>query len=432
MRRLWAWPANFVRFLAISAVIGGALAVYSAHWLIAWFLPRRKARRAKLRGVLLRWGMTTLGATFIKLGQVLSTRPDLLPQETIDELKKLQDQCPPFPWKAARKSIEECIGTDVKEHFRVIDETPVAAASVAQVHRGELVTGEEVAIKVLRPQVRRQAKRDGGILLMFAHLLNLHPVHRQNDPVGHLRHFIDGIIGQTDLRTEDRNYTRFRELFDDAEGLRFPKVHHELSGERVLTMEFIHGVKIDTISMDTHADCAVTLRHAFFNMAFRHGFVHADLHPGNMLITEDKHLVIFDVGLVKELSPDTLDMFLDFNRCLTIGRGKDFINHFQRFHTYMEGADWEQIEKDSDEFIDKWRAKAMADLEMQDVIAELYELARKHGIRPEPELTLIMVGVVTVQGISKMLNPNEQSFLLVAEFIQKLMAEKEARDRGRF
>ena len=185
---------------------------------------KRRAAVARLRGRILRRAMTALGATFVKLGQVMSTRPDLLEPETIDELRALQDRVPAFPIAKVRRILEEDLGAPVGERFAELDDTPLAAASVAQVHRARLLTGREVAVKVLRPDVHARVERDGAILGLFARLLSLHPTLRLSDPVGHLEHLFAGILEQTDLRLEAANYVRFRAAFADVAGVRFPEV----------------------------------------------------------------------------------------------------------------------------------------------------------------------------------------------------------------
>lgn len=155
--------------------------------------------------------MTMPGATFIKIGQVMSSRPDLLAPEVIAELKVLLDQLPPFPFARARALIEADLGKPLERIYAEFERVPLPAASVAQVHRARLPGGREVAVKVLRPNVRRQVERDSAVLLFFARLLALHPTLRINDPVGHVRHFT-AILRQTDLRVEAANYEQFRRI----------------------------------------------------------------------------------------------------------------------------------------------------------------------------------------------------------------------------
>jgi ubiquinone biosynthesis protein len=416
-----------LRFLAIFLVSTCLLLLYGLLRIGTLFVfpsARRRSLVARIRGRLLRWAMTALGATFIKLGQVMSTRPDLLEQEMIDELRTLQDHLPAFSFRRARKIIEQELGKPIDELFVELDRKPVAAASVAQVHRGKLADGSEVAVKVLRPNIRRVVERDAIILRLFARLMALSKTMRQNDPVGHLAHFIEGIKEQTDLRQEARNYELFEKNFRDVEGVHFPKVYPELSRERVLTMEFMRGTKVDELPKGAHPEVGNLTRNAFLKMCFEDGFVHSDLHPGNMLITEESELVIFDVGLVKHLDKLLLDMFIDFSKCVSMGTAQDFTNHFKTFHTYMDNADWVQIEADSAAFVDKYRERNVAELEMGEFINETFALARKHNIRPVPELTLVLVGIVTAEGISKMLNPHVNTFAEMAQFLLPIIRRR--------
>src|SRR5688572_18095773 len=232
----------------MGAIMTWFLIVYASGRMARWFIRDRERRRASVahwKGRVMRQAMAALGATFVKLGQVLSTRPDLLEPEIIDELRQLQDRLPAFPMSKVRPLVEGELGRRIEDVFESFEEQPVAAASVAQVHRARLAGGEVVAVKVLRPDVRKKVERDAAILHLGARAIALHPHYRLSDPVGHLDHFVAGILDQTDLRLEREHYVRFRANFAGHSGVRFPAVHDSHSGERVLTMEFMHGRKVD-------------------------------------------------------------------------------------------------------------------------------------------------------------------------------------------
>src|SRR5262245_28273518 len=184
------WPGNVLHVAWLVVVIAGCGIVYAIArlgiFLFVWG-KRRPGALATLRGWTLRQAMTALGATFIKLGQVMSSRPDLFEPELIAQLRALQDKIPPFPFRRVKETIEEDFGKPVSELFAELDERPVAAASVAQVHRARLRDGREVAVKVLRPGVRRRVERDAIMLIGLARMLALHPGWRRSDPVGHTR-----------------------------------------------------------------------------------------------------------------------------------------------------------------------------------------------------------------------------------------------------
>ncbi|HEY8039801.1 MAG TPA: AarF/UbiB family protein, partial [Polyangiaceae bacterium] len=353
-------PSYAVRFLVMGALLAWFLVAYALGRLAVAFVHGREERRravAALRGRVLRRAMTALGATFVKLGQVMSTRPDLLEPETIDELRALQDRLPAFPAAKVRRILEEDLGAPVEERFAELDDAPIAAASVAQVHRARLRSGREVAVKVLRPDVRARVERDGAILGLFARLAALHPTIRLSDPVGHLDHRFAGILDQTDLRLEAANYVRFRASFAGVAGVHFPEVLPELSATRVMTMELLHGTKLDALPPGDHGPLAKRLQLIFLKMCFEDGFVHADLHPGNMLLLDDGDIAIFDVGLVKHLSAEIHEQYIDFTRCLSMGTTQDFVGHIKRYHSYRGELDWAALEKDLDRLLTRFRGQ---------------------------------------------------------------------------
>lgn len=426
--------ASIARAVIIASVAALCVVVYTAGTLRDLAIRDRIARdrrRACRRGRLLRWSFARLGATFVKIGQVAGSRPDLFSPGMIAELRSLQDHVPPFPYRCVRAILARALGAPIEAWFREFDPVPVAAGSVAQVHRAVLSDGAEVAVKVLRPGIRDQVRRDARLLLWLAHVVHaLSPRARAADLIGHVRSLITGIVTQTELRYEARNYRRFRRDFAGSRTVAFPLVHTQHSTRDVLVMEFVHGVTLDRLRPEQVSQVSRALREAFFAMCFDHGHVHADLHSGNVLVRGDGVLVLVDVGLVKHLPPGVIDQLIDFARCTALGDARDLVAHLRTHYRCLATTDWDAVAADAAALIAALRRRSLAEIEVSAVVGHLFALARKHRIRPKPELTLVLLGMVTIEGLAKRLDPTMNMMTEVAAYLGPRIARGRRLARG--
>ena len=434
VRTAGGWIATLVRAARIVWVALACVLVYglgSLRRLTIRDRARRASHRAHQRGRLLRWSFARLGATFIKVGQVMSSRSDLFSPGVIAELRSLQDRVPPFPFAQVRHIVERELGAPLERRFRSFCPTSIAAGSVAQVHRAVLRNGDVVAVKVLRPDVVCRARRDGRILLWLAHTAHVLSARaRVANVVAHTRDLVAGILQQTDLSRERANYVRFRKNFAGTPGLAFPRVYRRYSTRSMLTMEYIDGTHVDATHADHLPGAARVIRSMFFAMCFDHGFVHADLHPGNVLIRPAGDVVIIDVGLVKRIPRSLMLQVGDFTRCLAGGDARDLVGHLRRFHRYLDDTDWVTLEADARAFIASVRAKPILQLELGTIVGELFALARKHHIHPMPDMALILLGMVTSEGMAKRLDPGLDTFAALGTYLGPRLAPRPRLARG--
>lgn len=391
-------------------------------WVAARNVPGRDGER-------LARALAELGPTFIKLGQLLSTRSDLVGERMAADLAELQDKLPPFPGTDARRIVEEALGRPLGELFLRFEETPVAAASIAQVHFAVTADGEEVAVKVLRPGIEHKFERDIALFHWLAYWAErVVPGLRRL----RLREVVD-IFARTsrlemDLRMEASAASELAKNFEGDATFNIPRVDWNRTADRVLTLERIRGLKVDEVQKIVAAgfdpdDILAKASASFFNQVFRDGFFHADLHPGNLFVNEDGNITVVDFGIMGRLDRATryylADMLIGF---LTGDYRRVALVHFE--------AGYVPPHQSIEMFTQACRAigeplqnKPLNEISVGRLLAQLFSVTEQFEMETQPQLLLLQKSMLTAEGVGRALNPNLNMWELARPLIEEWMRE---------
>ena len=351
-----------------------------------------------------------LGATSIKVGQIASTRGDLLPPELVDELAKLRDQVPPFPFADVQRVVERSLGRPLDAVYAHFEREPVAAASVAQVHRATLRSGGTiVAVKVRRPDVAEKVKLDRSILLVAARFAErVVPSLRLVSLEEAVATFCDAVEQQIHLRNEADHNRRFRANFRDEPDLHFPILFEDACSDEVLTMEFIEGLREEELEAS-----GVDVRHVVMagmrcvcRMIFSHGFVHADLHPGNMRFENNGRIVLFDLGLVGDLSDKDRLTNAQLLFSFATGDGKTVARSFYENSPHTATLDYDACEREICNFVERLRLLGLGNVQLALEIGRIFDILRRHHIQARSHMTMVNLALATAEGLGKRLAPD--------------------------
>ncbi|BAY22966.1 hypothetical protein NIES2100_27300 [Calothrix sp. NIES-2100] len=365
-----------------------------------------RRRAAQLRELL-----TRLGPAYIKIGQALSTRPDLVPPAFLEELTKLQDQLPPFPNEIAYQFIEEELGAPPDEIYAELSPEPIAAASLGQVYKGKLKTGEEVAVKVQRPDLRERITIDLYILRRLAGWAKKSFKRVRSDLVGILDELGDRIFEEMDYIHEGENAERFFQLYGHMKDIYVPKIYWEYTNRRVLTMEWINGIKltqtpeIKAKGIDARYLIEIGVQ-CSLRQLLEHGFFHADPHPGNLLATLDGKLAYLDFGMMSEIQPPQRYGLIEaivhvVNRDFE-GLAKDYV----KLDFLSPDTDLTPIIPAFARVFADAQGASVADLNIKSITDELSALMYEYPFRVPPYYALIIRSLVTLEGIAIYIDPN--------------------------
>ena len=376
-----------------------------------------------------------LGPTFVKLGQVLSTREDLIPRSYVTAFQTLQMDVGPVPWDDIVSVIETTLHAHPDKLFDGFNPEPIATASIAQVHRARLKTGEDVAVKVQRPNIRKKIQNDLNILEFLARqMAHQMPESALFDPPGTVRVLRQSLSEETDFRNEARNTEQFAEHFAGVSSVKVPHVYRAFLSGDVLTLEFIDGTPIAQ-ARAAGFDMAVVGRRyleAAFKMLLEDGHFHGDLHPGNVFVLPGANIALLDFGMVGRLTPenkqDLVDIFFALNRrdARTIAR------IYWELAIKPERVDYAAWEVDVQELMERqFFGKAMADIQVSDFLRELLERANKHGVRATSAYTMFFKALITTEGLAKMLIPEVDPLAAMQPYVRAMVAKQYSAERLR-
>jgi ubiquinone biosynthesis protein len=395
-----------------------------------WFERRRRASRAER----LRLALEELGPIFVKFGQAVSTRRDLLPDDIANELVKLQDRVPPFDGAVARQIVEEAYGKPVTQVFAQFDEKPLAAASIAQVHTARLTDGKEVIVKVLRPDMREVIQRDLEVLYALAGLAESYwSESRRLRPLEVVAEYEKTVLDELDLMREAANAAQLKRNFAGSELLYVPEVYWDYCRVNVMVMEHIHGVPISDMARLREAGTDIRKLaengvQIFFTQVFRHNFFHADMHPGNIFVLIDDpanpRYAAIDFGIVGTLDPR--DQHYLAENFLAV-----FDRDYRRVALLHVESGWVPVGTRVDEMESAVRTvcepifdKPLKDISFGTILLRLFEISRRFHMEVQPQLILLQKTLLNIEGLGRDLYPDLDIWQTASPILRDWMRER--------
>lgn len=356
-----------------------------------------------------RMAFEELGPTFVKLGQILSTRVDIFDAEWIEEFEKLQSNVAPIPVASIDELIESYLGRPMGEVFRSFDSVPVGSASIAQVHKAVLSDGETVAVKIKRPDIEPVIQADLRILTHLAGLIESEiPEVRRYQPVQMVQYFARSLAKETDLSVELRYMQRFGQTFDSDPSVRIPRVYPDISNRQILVQEHIgdtllKDIRIETLDAPMRTQLAARITDTLFTMILQQGFFHADPHPGNIFIGSDGRITLIDFGLVGHLSSTRRREIVDLINALT---RKDQFTMQYVLSNWAQGdlPDENLLGADVLEMLLNYEHTPVRDLRISQVINDITQIMRNHGLTLPGDLVMLFKTLITLEGVAKRLD----------------------------
>jgi len=408
---------------------GGAEIEIAAEALEQGEAEKKRAKTAER----IRLVLQDLGPCFIKLGQIASTRTDVIPHDIIVELKKLQDEVPPVPYEEIKKVIETSFGQPIEKLYKRFDEKPLATASIGQVHRATLATADgdvEVVVKVQRPNVGNLVIRDVELLhIMAAAVEATIPESKIYSPVGLVQQFDRSITAELNYLIEAENCDRFAANFAGDPNIRFPKAYREATSKQVLTLEFFDGKKLNQAIAAGYDGKLIAKKSVgiIIKQAFEHGFFHADPHPGNIIILgpkEDPVVGLIDVGMVGRLSPELRDRTIDLLMAAVRNDPYGVADALYAIGRPTRKVDMREYRAEVALLAEKYLGKPLKEIDLAAMLRDLVQGAMKYGIEIPPDFMMIGKTLMTLDGIGKELDPDLDIFGEATPFFTELLMKR--------
>lgn len=377
--------------------------------------------------------LTELGPTWVKFGQILSTRPDVFPPALIQELSVLQDAVEPVGFEDIQSQLARQLGADYMDHFQSLEEEPLASASIGQVHRAVLKDGSEVVLKIQRPGIQPKIQSDVHILGAVAgYVEEAFEEAQAMDLRGMVNDFAKSLSQELDYRAEALNMERFRHNFKDTDSVIIPKVYSELSGSDVLCMEFINGTKFSDVIDEGINSKAMVERYfdAAYKMLFFDGFFHGDMHPGNVFIVDGDKLALIDCGMVGRLAPSRKDKVIDILWAVLNEDLEAVARTFFDLAIPSGPVDYPAFEADAIGVAERYIVGVpMSQIEIGQLFSELVSGATKHSLRMPTDFTMMFKAILTTEGLAKSIAPDVDPVELARPYIQEMITERYSPER---
>jgi ubiquinone biosynthesis protein len=401
----------------------------------AWWRKTTPTGRPVLsRAKRFRMMLEELGPTFIKFGQLLSTRSDLLPADFLEELVCLQDRVTPVPWKYMKWRFEHA-GINIDETFSDFDTTPIASASLAQVYAATLKTGEKVAVKILKPNIEDTISADLSVLGWFAARLTQHLEEAKRwEPEGIIREFRNSITKELDLRHEGRNADIFRNNFADDPTVYVPKIYWSLSSRAILVMEFIDGKRLidcfdPAVPIELRRKIAVNGAQAVLKQIFLHGFFQADPHPGNGFVLDDGVICWLDFGMFARVDQDSL-LYIAQGLYATINKDAErLVKATRAIGMITDESETDQLKLALIDLVDQYHGLPLKQIVLGKLLAEVVQIIRLNKLRLRSNLMMLVKSISTIESVGRNLDPDFDIIAHAEPFIKNILTRQHSPGR---